>query len=459
MIVTRFAPSPTGMLHIGGARTALFNYLYACSKQGKFLLRIEDTDQERSTEAAMTEILSSLDWLGLNYDDKIFYQSKAVDRHKEIAERLLKEGKAYHCYASAEELAELRQEAMKNNQRFKYDRRWRDRDIKDAPKHIKPVVRIKAPLTGVTEFYDEVQGKISIDNQEQDDFIILRSDGTPTYMLAVVVDDHDMGITHIIRGDDHLTNCAKQILLYQHLGWKQPVFTHIPLIYGADGKKMSKRHGATAVSEYKKLGYLPEAMRNYLLRLGFSHGDDEIISDSDAVKWFALENLGKSPARFDIKKLDNLNGHYIRESDNQKLVDYVANQISPLSEIELERLIKIMPELKIRATSLHDLVTGVAFLKDDFIVADQLTEKAKKILTDTQDITRQVIDFVSNQSVFKDKELYENSKIFAEENNIRIKQIAGVLRVSLTASHISPSIFKIMEIFGKEIVLARLSNI
>jgi len=456
-IVTRFAPSPTGMLHIGGARTALFNYLFARNQKGKFLLRVEDTDKARSTDEAIQEILSSLEWLGLKFDDEIYYQSQLENRHKEIADQLLKEGKAYHCYATSEELNELRQEAIKNNKRFKYDRRWRDRDPKDTPEGVRPVVRIKAPISGVTEFEDQVQGKITIANQEQDDFIILRSDGTPTYMLAVVVDDHDMGVTHIIRGDDHLTNCAKQILLYEALGWEKPVFAHIPLIYGPDGKKLSKRHGATAVSEYQKLGYLPEAMRNYLLRLGFAHGDDEIISDSQAIEWFNFDGLGKSPARFDMKKLDNVNGHYLREAEDDKLVRYIADALGFLSEVELDRLTKIVPELKVRAITLNDLVLSSKFIKDDFLQEAEFTDKAKKILNETSDIANLIIEFVSKQDDFTDKALYENSKIFAEDNNIKVKQVAGFLRAAITASHISPSIFKVMEVFGKDVVMERLN--
>ena len=379
-VITRFAPSPTGMLHIGGARTALFNYLFAQNQQGKFLLRIEDTDKERSTEEAITEILSSLKWLGIDYDGEIFYQSKAANRHKQIAERLVKEGKAYYCYATVEELDALRQEASKNNKRFKYDRRWREAGTKEIPSGVEPVIRIKAPLAGVTEFDDQVQGSITINNQEHDDFVILRNDGSPTYMLAVVVDDHDMGITHIIRGDDHLTNCSKQILLYEALGWEKPVFAHIPLIYGQDGRKMSKRHGATAVSEYKNMGYLAIAMRNYLLRLGFSHGDDEIITDEQAIAWFNLQNLGKSPARFDIKKLNNLNGHYLRETSDKILLEHIINNIGELSEIELERLVKLIPELKIRSITLNDLVYSAKFIKEDFMILDELTDKAKVIL-------------------------------------------------------------------------------
>ena len=456
-VVTRFAPSPTGMLHIGSARTALFNYLFSLNQKGKYLLRVEDTDKERSTQAAIDEILSSLEWLGIKHEEPIYYQSQAVKRHQEVAELLIKTGKAYYCYASKEELDELRQEAMKNNQRFKYDRRWRDRDISEAPKNIKPVVRIKAPLTGKTEFTDKVQGKISIDNKEQDDFIILRSDGTPTYMLAVVVDDHDMGITHIIRGDDHLTNCAKQILIYDALNWQKPIFAHIPLIYGTDGKKLSKRHGATAVSEYKNLGYLAQAMRNYLLRLGFSHGDDEIISDSDAIKWFNLDNLGKSPARFDFKKLDNLNAHYLKNHDDAALIQYISKDWDNVSEIELKKLTILIPELKIRVNNLLDLKQSANFLRDNFIIADNLTDKAKKSLDEAKDIAALILYFINAQRDFNEAKLYENTKIFAEHHNLKIKHIAGFLRAALTASHISPSIFKIMEIFGKDETVKKLA--
>ena len=456
-IITRFAPSPTGMLHIGGARTALFNYLFSKHNKGKFLLRIEDTDQERSSKAAVHEILASMKWLGLNYDDEIYYQSQHIKEHQKIAHHLLKTGKAYYCYATKEELAEKRAKAQKENKRYQYDRKWRDKDTKDAPQNIKPVIRIKAPISGKTEFIDQIQGKITIKNQEQEDFIILRSDGTPTYMLAVVVDDYNMNISHIIRGDDHLTNCTKQIILYDALGWDRPIFAHIPLIYGQDGKKLSKRHGATAVSEYQNLGYLTKAMNNYLLRLGFSHGDAEIISEEEAIAWFNLDNVGKSPARFDIKKLDNLNSYYLKNTNDQTLVKYIYNKLNSSSKIELVRLKKIIAELKIRAVTLNDLMTSAKFLQENFDIKNSLTEKALKQLNEHKNIAPQIIDFLQRQVEFDHHALYENSKIFAQENNLKLKNLAAFFRAALTGSHISPSIFEIMEIFTQEETIKRIN--
>ncbi len=453
--IVRFAPSPTGMLHIGGARTALFNYLFARSTSGKYLLRIEDTDKARSTKEAEQEILESLSWLGLSPDEEPLYQSASEERHIEVAKQLLASGKAYKCYATKEELQQLREEAQNNNQRFKYDRRWRERDEVEAPQDVEPVIRIKAPLTGVTKFTDRVQGKITIKNEEQDDFIILRADGTPTYMLAVVVDDHDMGVTHIIRGDDHLTNAAKQILIYEALGWQVPEFVHIPLIYGADGKKMSKRHGATAVSEYKELGYLPEALRNYLLRLGFAHGDAEIISDAQAIEWFNLEALGKSPARFDFKKLDNLNAHYFRETPDSELIEYIDKHYGGLDPEEQRRMQALLAELKNRATNYESLASATKFLRLDFKI-ENLEDKAAKQLQESNIYAEKIIAHLENQQDFTHQALYESCKVFAEEAEIKFKQVAAFIRIGLTGSHISPSIFEIMEVLGKDEVLRRL---
>jgi len=455
----RFAPSPTGMLHIGGARTALFNYLFARNQQGKFLLRIEDTDKTRSTKEAEQEILNSLKWLGLVADEDPIYQSARETRHKEVVQQLLDAGQAYYCYATKEELDGLREEAQKNNQRFKYDRRWRDRDVAEAPEGVEPVVRIKAPLNGQTKFTDLVQGEIAVQNEELDDFIILRSDGTPTYMLAVVVDDLDMGISHVIRGDDHLTNTPKQIIIYEALGLKAPNFAHIPLIYGPDGKKMSKRHGATATSEYRELGYLPEAMRNYLLRLGFSHGDDEIISDEDAKNWFNFEHVGKSPARFDFKKLDNLNAHYLREKPDTELFQFLVSELGDFSETEEYRITSLLTEIKARATNLNELKSAITFLRDDFEISSDLEGKARKALDDAEEAAKKIIEFIEGQENFDHQALYEASKEFAEQTALKMKIIAGFIRVGLTGSHISPSIFEIMQVLGKEEVIARLNKV
>src|SRR5712672_1996451 len=319
-VVTRFAPSPTGFLHIGGARTALFNWLYARSRGGKMLLRIEDTDRERSTKAAIDAILDGLTWLGIDWDGEAIYQYSRATRHREVVEELLTAGRAYRCYASQAELAEMREKARAEGRSKLYDGRWRDRDPSEARPDVKPVIRLKAPLIGETVIDDQVQGRVTWQNENLDDLVLLRSDGNPTYMLAVVVDDHDMGVTHIIRGDDHLTNAARQTQIYQALGWDVPVMAHIPLIHGPDGAKLSKRHGALGVDAYRALGYLPATMRNYLIRLGWAHGDQEIFSTEEMIKAFDLPAIGRAPARLDLAKLDNLNGHYIRQMGEEALV-------------------------------------------------------------------------------------------------------------------------------------------
>src|SRR3712207_1643729 len=319
-VVTRFAPSPTGFLHIGGGRTALFNWLYAKRHGGKMLLRIEDTDRERSTEAAIQAILDGLSWLGLSWDGDVVYQFSRAARHREVAESLLAQGKAYYCYASQEELDEMRERAKAEGRPMRYDGRWRDRDPAEAPVSVKPVIRLKATTEGETVVEDKVQGRVVWQNKDLDDLVLLRSDGTPTYMLAVVVDDHDMGVTHVIRGDDHLTNAARQTQIYQALGWDVPSMSHIPLIHGPDGAKLSKRHGALGIDAYRGMGYLPVALRNYLVRLGWSHGDQEIFSTDEMIAAFDLKQIGRSPARFDFAKLENLNGHYMRQSADEDLV-------------------------------------------------------------------------------------------------------------------------------------------
>src|ERR1700726_1750302 len=358
-VVTRFAPSPTGFLHIGGARTALFNWLYARGRGGKMLLRIEDTDRDRSTQSAIDAILEGLSWLELDWDGDTIYQFSRSARHREVAEQLLANGCAYLCYASAEELAQMREQARREGRTRLYDGRWRDRSPAEAPAGVKPVIRLKAPLTGKTVVEDQVQGRGVWQNENLDDLVLLRSDGTPNYMLAVVVDDHDMGVTHIIRGDDHLTNAARQIQIYTALGWSVPAMAHIPLIHGPDGSKLSKRHGALGVDAYRAMGYLPAAMRNYLVRLGWSHGDQEIFSTEEMIAAFDLPQIGRSPARFDFAKLENLNGHYIRHSDDQSLVtqfegllDYVPNGVAlkaKLNPATRAQLLAAMPSLKERA--------------------------------------------------------------------------------------------------------------
>src|SRR5437764_6112777 len=344
-VTVRFAPSPTGFLHIGGARTALFNWLFARHHVGQFRLRIEDTDRERSTQEATEAILDGLKWLGIEWDGEVVYQFSRAAHHAEIARRLLAAGNAYHCYSTPEELEAMRERARAEGRSIGYDGTWRDRDPAEAPPGLAPVIRLKAPQEGATMIRDLVQGEVTVENSELDDLILLRADGTPTYNLSVVVDDHDMGITHVIRGDDHLNNAFRQTQIYRALDWLVPEFAHVPLIHGPDGAKLSKRHGAVGVEAYREMGYLPEALRNYLMRLGWSHGDDEIISTGDAIRWFDIRDVGRAAARFDQAKLDNINAHYIREADDARLLTLVAERLEArlgraLSKIERERLLK-----------------------------------------------------------------------------------------------------------------------
>ncbi len=369
-VVARFAPSPTGFLHIGGARTALFNWLFARHHGGRFLLRIEDTDRARSTPEAVAAIFDGLRWLGLDWDQEPVFQSTRVSRHVEAAHQLLRAGLAYHCYAAVEELAEMRERAKAEGRPFRYDGRWRDRDPAEAPSDVPPVVRFRAPQTGETVIRDHVQGEVAVANAQLDDMVLLRADGTPTYMLAVVVDDHDMGITHVIRGDDHLSNAFRQYQLYRALGWPVPEFAHVPLIHGPDGAKLSKRHGALGVDAYRDLGYLPEALCNYLLRLGWSHGDDEIISRDHAVDWFDLDAVGRSPARFDFAKLTNLNGVYLRRADPARLLDLVMRDLQKrvgerLSPAARDRIARGMDSLRERAKTLTELAESALFYAVD----------------------------------------------------------------------------------------------
>src|SRR5256885_1917639 len=374
-IVTRFAPSPTGFLHIGGARTALFNWLYARKHGGKMLLRIEDTDRERSTEAAITAILDGLKWLELDWDGEVIHQFSRAARHREVAESLLASGKAYHCYATSEQLTAMRERAPDDGGTRLYDGMWRDRDPSEALADVKPTIRLKAPQTGETVIEDQVQGRVVWQNENLDDLVLLRGDGNPTYMLAVVVDDHDMGITHVIRGDDHLINAARQKQIYDALGWEIPSMSHIPLIHGPDGSKLSKRHGALGVDAYRAMGYLPAALRNYLVRLGWSHGDQEIFSTQAMIAALDLSGVGRSAARFDFAKLESLNGHYIRHSDDQSLVtafegllDYVpggADLKGKLNDTTRAQMLRAMPSLKERAKTLIELIDNSYFIFAD----------------------------------------------------------------------------------------------
>src|SRR5438270_775581 len=365
-VVVRFAPSPTGFLHIGGARTALFNWLFARHHSGKFLLRIEDTDRVRSTPGAVAAIIDGLDWLGLAWDGEIVHQFERATRHAEIARQLLAAGRAYYCYCTPAELEAMRERARAEKRSVRYEGTWRDRDPSRAPSGVAPAIRLKAPQQGSTTIHDRVQGEVTVANTELDDLIILRADGTPTYNLSVVVDDHDMGITHVIRGDDHLNNAFRQKQIYDALGWALPEFAHVPLIHGEDGAKLSKRHGALAIDTYRDLGYLPEALRNYLLRLGWSHGDDEIISTEQAIEWFDIDAVGRAPAQFDFAKLDSINAHYIREADDARLLGLVAERLEtefgrPLSDVERARLLKAMPGLKPRAKTIVELAEKARF--------------------------------------------------------------------------------------------------
>lgn len=460
-VVVRFAPSPTGFLHIGGARTALFNWLFARHNGGKFLLRIEDTDKERSTKEAIDAIIAGMEWLELEHDDEIVMQSARAARHAEVAHQLLKEGKAYLCYSTPEELEAMRAQAMAEKRSFRYDGRWRDRSPSEAPKGAKAVVRLKAPLEGSTVIDDAVQGTVTVENKQLDDLVLLRSDGTPTYMLAVVVDDHDMGVTHIIRGDDHLTNASRQALIYQALGWNIPQFAHIPLIHGPDGAKLSKRHGALGVDAYRDMGYLPEAMRNYLLRLGWSHGNEEIINTLQAVEWFDLESVGKSPARFDFAKLNNLNGHYIREAGDKRLVELVQPFMEErikrrLTDLEIVRLTKGMNGLKQRAKTLIELADSALFYtwKAPFAI----NEKAQQLLdsTEAHALLSGLVMLFEKQDYWDHQTLEEKIGDFAAVRNVKLGTIAQLLRAALTGSTVSPSVFDIMTSLGKEETLTRI---
>lgn len=453
-VITRFAPSPTGFLHIGGARTALFNWLYAKAKAGKFYLRIEDTDQERSTEEAKQAIIQGLEWLGLDHDGEVMYQSENQARHKEIAEELLEKGLAYRCYCTPEELAQMREQAQAEKRSFRYDRRWRDRDASEAPEGVAPSIRLKAPLSGEMHVQDLIQGDITVSYEDLDDLVLLRSDGTPTYMLAVVVDDYDMGITHIIRGDDHLTNSFRQKLIYDALGWTLPAIAHVPLIHGSDGAKMSKRHGALGVEAYEEMGYLPEAICNYLLRLGWSHGDDEIISCEQAIAWFDIAAIGRSPSRFDQDKLDSVNAHYMHHADDRALVEAMVPFLKTVvGEEQLAVLTAAMPGLKLRAKRLTELAEHALF----YIQAPtEFTEKAQKALA--QEGWKKAIPALEALTEWNHDTIEQAMRELSESQEIGLGKIMGGIRAAITGSHASPSMFEAMEILGKEESLKRLNG-
>ena len=458
--VLRFAPSPTGMLHIGGARTALFNWLYARHTGGKFLLRIEDTDRERSTPEAVGAILNGLTWLGLNWDGETVYQFARAGRHRDVVERLLADGKAYRCYATPHELEEMRAAQRAGGKPIHYDGRWRDRDPSEAPAGAPFAVRLKSRQTGEVVVHDMVQGDVRFAGEQLDDMVLLRSDGNPTYMLAVVVDDYDMGITHIIRGDDHLNNAARQLQIIKAMGWPEPVYAHLPLIHGPDGAKLSKRHGALAVEAYRDMGYLPETMRNYLLRLGWSHSNDEIIPTAQAVEWFNLESIGQSPSRLDFKKLDNLNAHYLRAMDDAALAREVAeflargNPPQTLSEKARARLIAAMPSLKERAKTLVEMAAAAEFLFTDG--ARALDEAAEKILTTEARHTNGEFLVLVADSPWIAAALEDKVRAFAEAKGLKLGQIAQPLRAALTGRTTSPPVFAMLEVLGREESTARI---
>jgi glutamyl-tRNA synthetase len=466
-VVTRFAPSPTGYLHIGGARTALFNWAYAKKTGGKMLLRIEDTDRERSTEAATTAIHDGLKWLGLNWDGEAVSQFSRANRHREVAEQLLANGKAYRCYCSPAELQAMREKAEVEKRPIGYDGTWRDRDPNTAPEGVKPVIRFRAPKEGETVIEDNAQGRVVIPNKDLDDLIILRSDGSPTYNLSVVVDDRDMGVTHIIRGVDHLTNAARQAQIYMAMGWDIPSMTHVPLIHGPDGAKLSKRHGALGVEAYREMGYLPEALRNYLARLGWSHGDDEIFSTEQFVSWFDIGGVGKSAARFDFAKLENLNGHHMRHMADDALLHafleflpHVPEGPAMLEQIEAgkrEQLRIALPGLKERAKTLVELKASAGFLfaqrpiKIDAKVAPSLNDEAKVELRNLVPVLEQVSDWTIAAT--------ETAvKTYADQQQKKLGKLAQPLRVALTGSQTSPPIFDVLAALGKEEALGRIRD-
>jgi glutamyl-tRNA synthetase len=466
-VVTRFAPSPTGFLHIGGARTALFNWLYARGRGGTMLLRIEDTDRERSTQAAIEAILDGLAWLGIEWDGDTVYQFARSARHREVVEGLLAAGKAYRCYASPAELSEMREAARRAGTSKLYDGRWRDRSPEEAPPGVKPVIRLKAPLTGESIIEDQVQGRVAWQNENLDDLVLLRSDGTPTYMLAVVVDDHDMNVTHIIRGDDHLTNAARQKHIYDALGWIVPVMAHIPLIHGPDGSKLSKRHGALGVDAYRAMGYLPAALRNYLVRLGWSHGDQEIFSTAEMIAAFDLPQIGRSPARFDFAKLESINGHYMRQTSDadllaeiERLLPHIAGGTELAATLSPElrgKLLTAMPGLKERAKTLVDLLDGARFLLRGRPLA--LDDKAAALLTaDARAMLGEIAGALDAVEPWTAEQAEQAVRTFAERKGTKLGSVAQPLRAALTGRTTSPGIFDVLAVLGKSESLARLRD-
>ncbi|HEX8640687.1 MAG TPA: glutamate--tRNA ligase [Allosphingosinicella sp.] len=460
-VVTRFAPSPTGFLHIGGARTALFNWLYARHHGGRFLLRIEDTDKARSTQAAIDAILEGMKWLGLDWDGEAYFQSRFAARHAEVAQQLLECGHAYKCWMSQEELAAAREGAQREKKPFRIVSRWRDCGGEEGEGPY--VVRLKAPREGETVIADQVQGEVRVANEELDDFILLRSDGSPTYMLAVVVDDHDMGVTHVIRGDDHLNNAFRQLAIIRGMGWPEPVYGHVPLIHGPDGAKLSKRHGALGVETYRdELGILPEALFNYLLRLGWGHGDEEIIAKNDAVRWFGLDHVGRSPSRFDMKKLENLNAYYLRAADPHRLATLIDHRVEArlgrrLEANDIDRLAQAMPHLTPRANNLNDLTDGALFLFQPRPLP--MDDKAAALLQGGARETLALVHAVLTDLAEWSAEATERAvREVSERQGVKLGQVAQPLRAALTGRATSPGIFDVLALLGREESLGRIAD-
>lgn len=464
-VITRFAPSPTGFLHIGGARTALFNWLYARAKGGKMLLRIEDTDRARSTDSAIQAIMEGLNWLDLKWDDDAIFQHANATRHQEVAHQLVAQGLAYRCYSSPDELQAMRDEARAQGRPPIYDGTWRDRPDSDAPPGIEPAIRFKAPRNGETVIKDEVQGDVTFRNETLDDLILLRSNGTPTYMLSVVVDDHDMGVTHIIRGDDHLTNAARQAQIYLALNWTTPVFAHIPLIHGPDGAKLSKRHGALGVEAYREMGFLPEAMRNYLVRLGWSHGDDEIMSLDQMIEWFDLKGINKGAARFDFAKLESMNKHYIRNKQDELLLEDLESHLALYDGERFEKLEKTnelrgklqraMPQLKERAKTMIELNQQSDFLYNQRPIT--LNDKAKSTLdAEARQILGQIGPILQQLDPWSVEGLETTLKDFVNRQGLKLGKLAQPLRAALTGTLVSPGIYDVMAILGRDETLSRI---
>lgn len=457
-IITRFAPSPTGFLHIGGARTALFNWLFSRHHGGEFLLRIEDTDQARASPEAEQAIFQGLKWLGLTWDGEPVFQSKRMKHHQEVADKLLEKGHAYRCYTTPQELEAMRLAARATGKPLLYNGYWRDRSPHEAPPGVSPAIRLKSPREGETVMHDLIQGMIRIQNNQLDDMVLLRADGTPTYMLSVVVDDHDMDITHVIRGDDHLTNTFRQLQIYHAMGWSPPEFAHIPLIHGPDGAKLSKRHGALSIQEYQKMGFLPEALRNYLLRLGWGHGDVELISTEEAIALFSLEDVGKAPARFDLTKLTSFNGHYIREKPDTELLAFLEKTIPTLTLGGQARLLKGMAGLKQRAKTLLDLQEQTVFYITDEAPTPPPEEKTLLEQPDIQEYLKGYLEVLKAIPSWDAVHLEEAARVFATSKKLKLGQLAQPLRIALTGRTVSPPIFDVAAILGPQITCDRLQQ-